>query len=410
MSTLITHIGQLVVVPPGPVAGPAMRNLRTLADAALLIENGRIAWYGDRSDAPAAADTIDAAGNAVIPGLIDCHTHAIFAGSREREFVQKIEGRAYLDILQSGGGIHSTVGSVRAAGEDELVCAARPRLQRMLDWGVTTVEIKSGYGLTVGDELKMLRAARRLAAEVPQEIVGTWLAAHTIPKEHRDDPDAYLDAVTAPDVFKTLRDEGLSEFCDVFCERGAYDVAQSERYLTACAAAGLRVKVHADQLTQMGASKLAARLGAVSVDHLEMIDDASIEAVRGAGTIPVLLPGCSFFLHSPPADARRLIDAGLPIAIATDVNPGSCMIESLPLVMSMACTMLRMTPAEVLVASTANAAAALNRADRTGAIAIGHRADLIILDVPNYERMMYEVGRNCTATIFAGSAVRTTHS
>lgn len=408
MRTLIKNIERLIAVPPGPIAGEAMGRVPILDDAALLIDGTRIAWFGRAVDAPRDGidSVIDAQGGCVIPGLIDCHTHAVFAGSREREWVQKIEGRTYLEILEGGGGIHTTVAAVRAATMDELAAAARPRLMRMLSGGVTTVEIKSGYGLTVADEIKMLRAVKRLAAELPIELVGTYLAAHTIPKEFAGRAEAYIDEVSSDAAFETIRREGLAEFCDAFCERGAFSVEQSERFLRAGARHGLRAKCHADQLSQVGASAMAARVGAVSADHLEFIDDAGIEALRAAGTIPVLLPGCSFFLNIAPVDARRLIRAGLPVALATDCNPGSCMMESLPLVMSIACTLLRMTPTEALVACTANAAAALGRADRLGAIAVGHRADLAILDVPSVERMCYEVGRSCARGVIQSGVRR----
>ncbi|MCK6486343.1 MAG: imidazolonepropionase [Phycisphaerae bacterium] len=408
MNLVIRNIGQLLVVPPGPVSGETMRTVPRIEGASLVARDGRIAWFGPADDAPTIdgeTTVLDARGGCVLPGLIDCHTHAVFAGTREREWVWKIEGKSYLEILEAGGGIHTTVAAVRAATLDELVAAARPRLSRMLANGVTTAEIKSGYGLTVDDELKMLRAVRRLSVEQPIELVGTWLAAHAIPAEYRGRPGDYVDAITQDGVLETIRRERLAEFADVFCERGAFDLPQAERYLAACARFGLRAKVHADQLTRMGASALAARLGAVSADHLECIDDAGIDALKSAGTVPVLLPGCSLFLNSRPADARRLIRAGLPVAVATDVNPGSCLIESLPLVMSLACTLLRMTPVEAAVACTANAAAAIDRADRLGAMAEGFAADLIVLDVPCIERMCYEVGRPCVRVIVKAGQV-----
>lgn len=410
MRTRIDNIGQLVAVPPGPVAGDAMRRVPIISDAALLIDSEQIAWFGPAADAPREPgdSVIDAGGGCVIPGLIDCHAHAVFAGSREREWVQKIEGRSYLEILEGGGGIHSTVAAVRAATLDQLVEASRPRLKRMLASGVTTVEIKSGYGLTVDDELKMLRAAARLGRELPLDVVGTYLAAHTVPKEFAGRADEYLASVTTDAVFDTLQRERLAEFCDVFCERGAFTVEQSRRFLEAGKRHGLRAKVHADQLSQMGASAMAASLDAVSADHLEFIDDASIDALRKAGTIPVLLPGCSLFLHTSPADARRLMRAGLPVAVATDCNPGSCMIESLPLVMSLACTLMRMTPMEAVVAATANASAAIGRADRIGAIAVGHHADLLILESGSVERFCYEVSRGGVRTVIkSGQVLRT---
>lgn len=409
LSSIIKNIAQLLVVPKGPIPGPAMHVVDVVEDAAVLIEGERIKWFGRASDLPAAglpepgpsglapigpSDTqiIDAQGGCVIPGLIDCHTHAIFAGTREHEFVMRLQGKTYAQIAEEGGGIRTTMAHVRNATKEELIELARPRLMNMLRQGVTTVEIKSGYGLTVDDELKMLEAVVELAAELPIGLVGTYLAAHTVPPEYDGNPSGYLDTVLNDRVLSKISSLGLAEFCDVFCERTAFDLADSRRVLSTAKNHHLTPKIHADQITQMGASRLAGEVGAISADHLEQIDDAGIAAMKKAGTIAVLLPGCSFFLGVPTAPARRILDAGLPVAIATDFNPGSSMISSLPLVMSIACAQLRMTPIEVLVAATANAAAALNRHRRLGAIAVGMEADLVVLGAPNFDRFLYEIG------------------
>jgi imidazolonepropionase len=334
----------------------------------------------------------------------------VFAGTRETEFVQRIEGKSYAQIAEAGGGISVTVEAVRSASCGELVELALPRLQRMLLGGVTTVEIKSGYGLTVDDELKMLEAVRRLNDRQPIELVATYLAAHTTPHEFAGDPDAYLNTVLDEGVLMRIRDEKLTEFCDVFCERTAFDVRQSRRVLTTAKRFGLLPKLHADQITQMGASTLAGEVGAVSADHLETIDDSGIAAMKEAGCVAVLLPGCSFFLSVAQAPARRILDADLPVAIATDYNPGSAMIESLPLVMHIACTQMRMTPTEAVVAVTANAAAALKRQERLGAIETGMQADLVILDVPNHKRWLYEPGRNCVKTVLKKGSIIATNA
>jgi len=403
----IRNIGELVVVPPGPVGGRSMGRVPRIPAAAMLIEGGRIAWFGREADldAPAGGETLDARGGCVIPGLIDCHTHAVFAGSREDEFVQRLQGTSYAEIAQAGGGIRRTVESVRAASCDELVELALLRLRRMLEGGVTTVEIKSGYGLGVEHELKMLEAIRRLGRCQPIEVVATYLAAHTTPAEYAGRPDDYLDAVLDHAVLARIRDQGLAEFCDVFCERTAFDVARSRRVLTTGRGFGLAPKLHADQITQMGATLLAAEVGAVSADHLETVTDEAAVALKAAGTVAVLLPGCSLFLGVPQAPARRLLEADLPVAVATDCNPGSAMIESLPLVLAIACVQARMTPTEALAAGTANAAAALRRQDRLGAIRVGMQADLAILDVPNHERFLYEFGRNCVHTVLKAGRV-----
>ena len=404
---VITNIAELPVVPPGPIPGRQMSQLRVISDAALLLDGGNIAWLGSQAelDAPAGCEVIDAAGGCVVPGLIDCHTHAVYAGTREDEFVQRIEGASYVEIAEAGGGINASVKALRAASVEDLVELALPRLRRMLEAGTTTAEIKSGYGLTVEDELKMLRAVKQLADRQPVELVGTYLAAHTIPPEYIWRANEYLDLILADDVFERIKSEGLAEFCDVFCERSAFDVEQSRRVLATARGHGLLPRVHADQITQMGATRLAAEIGAVSADHLETTDEGGLEALKRAGTIGVLLPACSFFLGVEQAPARTLIQADLPVALATDLNPGSSMIESMQLVMSLACTQMRMTPAEALLASTANAAAAINRHNRLGAIATGMQADLLILDIPRFEQWAYHVGRNCVRTVIKAGRV-----
>lgn len=411
---IIRNIGELVVVPRGPVSGQNMAIVPRIANAAVVVEDGRIAWFGVETNLREAGfssrapdvQSLDAAGGCVVPGLVDCHTHTVFAGSREGEFVQRIRGSSYAEIARAGGGIRVTVEAVRRASEDELVALALPRLRRMLQNGVTTVEIKSGYGLSLADELKMLRVVRRLSGSLPVELIGTYLAAHTLPKEFEGRADAYIDIVTSEEALGQIRDEGLAEFCDVFCETTAFSPDQSRRVLDRGMRFGLRPKLHADQITQCGASALAGDVRAISADHLEKIDDCGIAAMKAAGTVAVLLPGCSFFLGVEQSPARRLLNADLTVAIATDYNPGSSMIESLPLVMAIACTQMRMTPDEVLIAATANAAAAINRQGRLGAISVGMQADLAILDLPNLERWMYEPGRNCVSTtIKAGRVV-----
>jgi len=394
-SLLITDIGHLAVVPPGPLAGCRMRQVEIIRDAGVLIEHGRIAWFGPAADAPAAGGVpkLSAAGGCLIPGLIDPHTHIPFAGDRSHEFVRRLAGESYLSIMQSGGGIRVTSAAVRQATLEQLVEENLPRLRRMLSYGVTTVECKSGYGLAPEPELKQLRAIKELQRHVPIDLVATYLGAHALPPEFDGRADEYIELIAGEALLRQIAEEGLARFCDVFCDRGAFTVQQARRVLTRAAAAGLRPRLHADELAQIGATHLAGELAAVSADHLEHIDDAGIAMLKAAGTVAVVLPGTSFYLGIPHCDARRLIEAGLPVALATDFNPGSCMIESLPLVMNIAACQLRMLPSEVLTACTANAAAALELHDHTGAIAVGFDADLVILDAPTLDDWFYTPGR-----------------
>ncbi|GJM23805.1 MAG: imidazolonepropionase [Phycisphaerae bacterium] len=405
---VVRNIAEICTGPAGPTPLNGELPITRHRNSAIGIEGNTIAWIreDDPTNWPTDAKIIDANQGCVIPGLIDCHTHTVFAGTREDEYVQRAQGLSYAEIARRGGGIKNSVDAVRECRVEQLVELALPRLQRMLALGVTTVEIKSGYGLTVKDELKMLHAVKRLNELQPIELVGTYLAAHTTPREFEGNPDGYLDTVLDRKVLDQIREEGLAEFADVFCETTAFNIEQSKRFLTTCADAGLTPRVHADQITQIGASKLAAQVGASSADHLERIDDESISAMRDAGTIAVLLPACSFYLGVEQAPARRIIDAGLPVAIATDFNPGSSVVESLPLTMSIACSQMGMTPAQTLIATTTNAAAVLKRENKIGAIKEGMQADLTILDVPTIEQMCYFAGRNCTQTVIkAGRAV-----
>jgi imidazolonepropionase len=404
---ILRNIHLVVTGPKAPVRLDDPDLVQRLPNAAIGIEDGRISWIKSSFDAPVppGAMVIDAGGGCAIPGLIDCHTHTVFAGTREHEFVQRIEGRTYAEIAESGGGIRTTMTAVRAASVDELVELALPRLQEMLAWGVTTVEIKSGYGLSAADELKMLEAVEQLRKLQPIELVSTYLAAHTTPPEFAGRSDAYLDEVLAPDVLRQIAERQLAEFIDVFCEKTAFSVEQARRVLQAGAEVGLGGRVHADQITQMGASRLAAEMKALSADHLEHVDAESLRAMATAGTIGVLLPACSMFLGVPQAPAKAIIEAGVPMAIATDFNPGSCPVISLPLTMSLACTQLRLTPEQALVAATSNAAAVLRRADRLGALLPGMQADITVLDVPNPAQMCYFVGQRRTRLVIKNGAV-----
>ena len=403
---LITDIGTLPIVPPGPVAGDRMRDVQVIRDAALLIEGVRIAWFGRAADAPATSGPrVSAGGGTVIPGLIDCHTHIPFAGERCGEFARRIGGETYLSIMQSGGGIRVTTQAVRQATLDQLVAENQPRLKRMLECGVTTCECKSGYGLSPEHELKQLQAIRSLASQQPIQLIPTFMGAHALPAEFDGRPDAFLDSIADDALLRRIANEKLARFIDVFCDRGAFDVSQARRVLEAGRRAGLKLKVHADELAQIGASRLAGELKAVSADHLETIDDAGIAALKAGGTVAVVLPGTSFFLGIHHADARRIMNAGVPVAIATDFNPGSCHIDSLPLVLNIACCQLRLLPIEALVAATANAAAAVCEQARLGAIAVGHQADLTILDAADVDDWMYSPGRPRIRTVLKAGQI-----
>ena len=397
MPTLVCDIGSLVVVPPGPVALTIQPQV--IENASLLMHDGKITWFGPALETPKITpeETISAQGKLVVPGLIDCHTHAVFAGSRDGEFVQKIRGASYLEILEAGGGIRSSMRTVRAASEEQLVTESLPRIRRMIASGSTTIECKSGYGLSPHDELKQLRAIHRIADLSGIDMPGTYLGAHALPPEFAGRPDDYIEQMTDPGLLKEI--VALSRFADAFCEKGAFTIEQTRAFLSSCKAAGLAPKIHAEQLTWTGSTKLAVELGAASADHLECMKDQDVAELKGSNTIPVLLPGCNFFLNCQPAPARKMIEAGLPVALATDCNPGSSMIESMPLIMSMAATILRMTPIEALIAATANAGAALRMEDRIGAIAVGTQADLLFVDAQSVDQWLYRVGVNAVRKV-----------
>ncbi len=399
MQTLaILHATQLVTPPPGERLrrGAAMRELLVIPDAALIAQDGRITWLGPTASLPPLppeTQKLDATGKVLLPGLVDSHTHLLFAGSRENEFEQRLQGQTYQQIAAQGGGINATVRRVRQASQDELKALARRRLERMLAFGVTTVEVKSGYGLSLADELKCLEAIAELNAEGPLELVPTFLGAHAVPPEYRSDRGGYL-RLLADDMLPAVARGGLAEFCDVFCETGVFDLDESARLLTRARDLGLRLKLHADELTPLGGAELAARLGAVSADHLLCVTDAGIDALAGSDTVATLLPGTAFFLGMPYAPARRLLERGVAVALASDCNPGTCPTENLPLVGAMACTQMKLLPAEALTALALNAAAALGRADRIGSLEVGKQADVVLCDVPDYRHLFYHFGIN----------------
>ncbi|WP_407279933.1 imidazolonepropionase [Aromatoleum evansii] len=360
---------------------------------AVLVEGGRIAKLCPSEALPATdpASVRDMGrGGVMTPGLVDCHTHLVFGGNRADEFARRLEGASYAEIAQAGGGILSTVRATRAASEDELLAAALPRLAALVADGVTTVEIKSGYGLTLADELKMLRVARRLGERLPVRTVTTLLGAHALPPEYKDDQDGYIRLV-CEEMIPAAAAAGLADAVDVFCEGIAFSPAQCERVFAAAAHHGLRVKAHAEQLSNLGGAALAARHGALSADHIEYLDETGVRALAEAGTVATLLPGAFLTLREtqlPPVDALRR--QGVPMAIATDANPGSSPLFMPTLMLNLACTLFRLTPREALAGMTANGARALDLAD-TGRIAEGLRADLCVWDAGSATELAYAV-------------------
>ena len=381
-------------------------DIHSIPDAALAWDDGTIRWVGREAQLPEEfqdAERLDAGGGLVIPGLVDCHTHLAFGGWRADEFEQRILGRSYLEIARGGGGIASTVRHTRSASEQQLTERAGRFLEEMLALGVTTVECKSGYGLDLDTELKLLRVYRRLAAEQPVRIVTTFLGAHIVPPEFRDDPEGYV-SLLIQRMIPAVTQEKLAACCDVFVEESAFTVSQARRILVAGRRAGLAPKLHADQLSSTGGAELAAELGALSADHLEHISEAGIAAMAAAGVVAVSLPLASVYLRQPPMPARRLIQAGVPVAVATDFNPGSAPSYHLPLAMTLACALQSMTPAEALKGATIYASRAGGLAELTGSLEPGKAADFAIIDAPDVNHWLYHFRPNaCVRTVIAGS-------
>lgn len=401
-SLIIHHINQLVTVDPG--LDTQSTPLGVISDAALAVENGKIAWVGPSADLRLEdypdAEWIDGHGQILLPGFVDSHTHPIFAGDRADEFGLRLQGATYQEIAARGGGIRKTVQSTRDASEEELFQLAKARLNRMLSFGVTTVEAKSGYGLDWESELKSLRVIRRLQQELPQRVCATYMGAHDIPTEYKENPDAYVEKICTEQL-PAVAEAGLAEFCDVFCEAGYFTVAQTRRILETAKALGFKLKVHAEEFCDFGGAILAGELGAVSADHLLHLSDAGIAALKQGGTVATLLPGTAFFLRLKDyAPARKILAAGVPVALATDFNPGSCMSENLQLVMTLGCLQMGMTLEEVLRAVTLNGAMALGlQADR-GSLSVGKRADMILCHANSYHELLYHFGVNHVHQVF----------
>ena len=381
--------------------GKEMSELSTIADGVVVIEQGKITRVGATAEVMtefkaagkdlSGFDTINASGKAVLPGFVDSHTHLVFGGYRADEYAWRLKGDSYMDILQRGGGILSTVRATRSASREELTEAGLKRLDSMLAFGVTTVEGKSGYGLDRETEIKQLEVMADLNRLHPLDVVPTFMGAHAVLPEHKGREDAYIDFLLK-EVVPEVAARKLAEFCDVFCEKNVFSVEQSRRLLTRAAASGLKAKLHADEIVQLGGAELAAEIGAVSADHLLHASDDGIRAMAGAGVVATLLPATAFSLREPYARGRFMIDAGCAVALATDFNPGSCFCESIPLIAALTALYMNLTPEEIVTALTLNGAAALGRADITGSLDPGKQGDVVILENPSYRFIPYHIG------------------
>jgi imidazolonepropionase len=411
-SLFVTNIGQLITMQgPVPRVMTAMNDLGILANGAVATDGDRIVAVGDaeavRKSVTLRSDAVevDARGGLVTPGLIDPHTHPVFSTTREDEFEMRLQGKSYMEIAQAGGGIRRSVRDLRKTPREILLAKSRRRLDRFLSAGVTTVEAKSGYGLSTDSELLQLEIIRELNQNHPVDLVPTFLGAHEFPDEYRQDRETYV-RIIIEEMLPKVASQKLAEFSDVFCEEGVFDQDQSRRIQSAARALGLGLKFHADELEGTGGAELAASLGAVSADHLIHVSENGIRALAEAGTVAVLLPGTSFSLGAKHfAPARKMIEAGVVVALSTDCNPGSNYTESLPMMLSFAAVHYRMTAAEALAAVTVNAACAVRRADQIGMLAVGRKADLVVWDLGDYRELPYHYGLPQVRQVVKGGKV-----
>lgn len=388
-----------------PTGGKAQANITHFSHGALLVENGLICRIGEEKEilANVKADTItqkiDCQSRCMIPGFIDPHTHICFAERRESEFEMRIAGTPYLEILKQGGGILSSVKSVETATEDELYENSLKHALTALSFGTTTIEIKSGYGLDTENELKMLAAIDRVAKTTPQDVVATFLGAHAVPPQYKDSPDGFIDHII-DEMLPAVRDQNIAQHCDIFCEKGVFTIDQGRRLLRAAKDCGMQVKIHADEVHDLGGAALAAELGAISADHLLAASDENIIKMARAGVVANLLPATAYCLRKPYARARRMIDSNLPVALATDCNPGSSYTESMPFIIGLAILNMNMSPAEALTASTLNSAYAIGKAETTGSLEPGKLADFLLLDGDSPAVLAYHAGVNPVAEVY----------
>ena len=399
---LVVNIG-LLATPVGSAArgGEAQGEIRLLRDAWLRIEDGVIAARGTGAPEGEGCPVLDAGGRLMTPGLVDAHTHLVFGGWRQNELALKLHGVPYLDILAQGGGILSTVTATRAATEEELADKAAAALDEMLRFGTTTCEAKSGYGLTTEEECKQLRAIRSLDRRHPIDLVATFMGAHALPQAYKENREAYVSLV-CEEMIPRAAEEQLAEFCDVFCETGVFTAEESRRILEAGKRYGLRPKIHADEIDPIVGSQLAGEIGAVSAEHLIVCPEEGIASMARGGTVACLLPATSFYLGAEYAPARRMVEAGVPVAMATDFNPGSCPCLNMQLVMNLGCLRYRLTPEEVLTAVTLNGAAAIGRAESVGSLEPGKRGDLLLWEARNLNYVCYRMGSNLVHTVVKG--------
>ena len=400
MSSLLIHNIGMLATPEGSDArrGQAQGTIRLLENAWIYTENGEIISFGTGNFPVTFGEKLDAGGRLVTPGLVDAHTHLIFGGWRQNELAMKIRNVPYLDILAAGGGILSTVKATHAATEEELTAKATAALNEMLSFGTTTCEAKSGYGLCKDEEIKQLTVIQRLNKEHPMDLAATFMGAHALPPEFKENREGYL-KLLCEEMIPAVAKQKLATFCDVFCETGVFTAEESRRILECGKEYGLIPKIHADEIDPIGGSQLAGEIGAVSAEHLIVCPDAGIDSMAQGGTIACLLPANSFYLNSTYAPARKMIEKGVPVALASDYNPGSCPCLNLQLVMNIACLKYRLTPEEVLTGVTLNAAAAIGMADCVGSIDRAKQADLVIWDAPDLNYLCYRLGSNLAHTV-----------
>ena len=411
--SVILHAAELLTLAGAshtPKLGTELTELGIIKDGAVAIQENRIAAVGKTREieklvkAGTRPKVIDATGKTVLPGFVDPHAHLAFAGTREKEFVQKIQGATYMEILEAGGGINVTVKATRRASRKTLVRLGQRTLNRMLRYGTTTVEGKSGYGLEPKHEYKQLLAIRDLNLIHPIDVVPTFMGAHVVPQKYKDRPEHYVKQVMEK-MIPTVAKKGMAEFCDVFAEEGVFDIDQSRRILNRAKEYDLIPKVHADEMTTLGGAELAAEVGAISADHLLKVSNKGIQALAKAQVVAVLLPATAFVLMEKEyAPARKLIDAGVPVALATDYNP-NCMTESMQLILTLACLNMRMTPAEAIAAATINAAHAINRSHVVGSLEPNKQADILIIDTPNHAHIPYHFGVNLVEKVIKNGKI-----